>query len=73
MFSCAAVGLRNILYVGKRNKEVTETLATCQSPMIPLGNFPGIGAGYESGPHYTTFHRGYPHLAGPDRYEQAWE
>lgn len=68
MFSSALVQLRNIPYVGERNKEVTETLATCQNPMMPLGIFPGMAVGYESGPHYihVRFHKGSPHLAGLD-------
>lgn len=68
MFSSALVQLRNIPDVGERNKEVSETLAMRQSPMMPLGIFPGLAAGYDSGPHYlhVRFHKGSPRLAGLD-------
>lgn len=57
MLSSALVRLRNIPDVGERSKEVTETLAMGQSPMMPLGISPGLAMGYESASHGIRFHK----------------
>lgn len=42
----------------KTDKDATETLAMCQSPVMPLGILPGITVEDESGSYYITFPKG---------------